>query len=111
MKTLTRLGSLAAVAILAAACSSSGSSPTSGGAMSGTLTIWDSYSSGGGSEGAAMDAVIAKAKTAFPNLTVTRVVIPFSDIFSKVELAWSAGDATPDMFIAPNDHLGDEVRM
>jgi len=79
--------------------------------MSGTLTIWDSYSSGGGSEGAAMDAVIAKAKTAFPNLTVTRVVIPFSDIFSKVELAWNAGDATPDMFIAPNDHLGDEVRM
>jgi arabinogalactan oligomer/maltooligosaccharide transport system substrate-binding protein len=139
MNTLTRLGSLAAVTILAAACSSSGATPTatvapsgtpatsasqaasassSGAAsaapsanLSGSLTIWDSYASGGGSEGAAMEAVLAKAKTAFPNLTVTRVVIPFSDIFTKVETAWSSGEATPDMFIAPNDHLGDEVRM
>jgi arabinogalactan oligomer/maltooligosaccharide transport system substrate-binding protein len=133
MNTLTRLGSLAAVTILAAACSSSASPTTSGTTttsgtpttsasqpgssaststnLSGSLTIWDSYASGGGSEGAAMDAVLAKAKTAFPNLTVTRVVIPFSDIFTKVETAWSSGEVTPDMFIAPNDHLGDEVRM
>lgn len=112
MKTLAHLGSLAAVLILLAACSGSGATTTPGaGAMSGSLTIWDSYASGGGSEGAAMDAVLAKAKTAFPSLTITRVVIPFSDIFKKVETAWSAGETTPDMFIAPNDHLGDEVRM
>ncbi|MGA2512999.1 MAG: extracellular solute-binding protein [Candidatus Limnocylindrales bacterium] len=111
MKTLSRLGSLVAVAILAAACSSSSATPTSGaGTMSGSLTIWDAYASGGGSEGAAMEVVLAKAKTAFPNLKITEVVVPFSDIYTKVETAWGSGETSPDMYIAPNDNLGTEQR-
>jgi len=58
-----------------------------------------------------MDAVLAKAKTVFPNLKVTRVEIPFSDLYTKVETAWSSGDTSPDMYIAPNDNLGNEQRM
>jgi arabinogalactan oligomer / maltooligosaccharide transport system substrate-binding protein len=136
MKTLSRLGSLAAVAILAAACSSSGATPTpapvntpapgtptpaantpapagspTAAPLSGSLTIWTAYGSGGSAEGTAMDTVLAKAKTAFPGLTVNRVEVPFSDLFTKVETAWSSGEETPDMYISPNDSLGKEQRM
>jgi arabinogalactan oligomer / maltooligosaccharide transport system substrate-binding protein len=130
MNKLTTLGSLAAVVVLAAACSSSStpapatvapvgtpaaatpvvSAAPTGLNLSGSLTIWTAYGSGGSAEGTAMDAVLAKAKTAFPGLTVNRVEVPFSDLFTKVETAWSAGEATPDMFIAPNDSLGNEQR-
>jgi arabinogalactan oligomer/maltooligosaccharide transport system substrate-binding protein len=112
MNNLTRLGSLAAVTILAAACSSTSATPTPpADTMSGSLTIWDAYSSGGGSEGAAMKLVLAKAQTAFPNLKITEVVIPFSDIYTKVETAWGSGETSPDMYIAPNDNLGTEQRQ
>lgn len=118
MKTRSGLAALVAVAVLTAGCGGSGATSAPGtqapggqASLSGSLTIWDSYASGGGSEGDAMVAVLAKAKTTFPDLTITRVVIPFDQIFSKVESSWGAGDATPDMFIAPNDHLGDETRL
>jgi arabinogalactan oligomer / maltooligosaccharide transport system substrate-binding protein len=112
MNNLTRLGSLAAVTILAAACSSTAATPTPpADTMSGSLTIWDAYSSGGGSEGAAMKLVLAKAQTTFPNLKITEVVIPFSDIYTKVETAWGSGETSPDMYIAPNDNLGTEQRQ
>ena len=111
MKSFTRFGLVAAVVVLtASACSSSAASPAGAG-MSGSLTIWTAYGSGGSAEGTAMDAVIAKAKTAFPSLTIDRVEIPFSDLFTKVETAWAAGGKTPDMYIAPNDSLGNEMRM
>jgi maltose-binding protein MalE len=132
MKTLTRLGSLVAVTILAAACSSTAATPTEAPVtpaptlapnatpapatpvatptLSGSLTIWDAYASGGGSEGAAMEAVLAKAKTTFPNLKINEVVVPFSDIYTKVETAWGSGETSPDMYIAPNDNLGTEQR-
>jgi maltose-binding protein MalE len=126
MKTITRLSSLAAVVVLAAACSSSATpspaatpapagsqaaaGPTATPGLSGALTIWTAYGSGGSAEGTAMDTVLAKAKTVFPNLTVTRVEVPFADLFTKVETAWASGDASPDMYIAPNDNLGTEQR-
>src|SRR5271157_715181 len=131
MKTLTRWGSLAAAALIVAACSSTAATPTpapvvtpapSGAAvatpagsptaapLSGSLTIWTAYGSGGTAEGTAMDAVLAKAKTVFPALTVNRVEVPFSDLYTKVETAWGAGETTPDMYIAPNDNLGTEQR-
>ena len=77
--------------------------PTPG--LTGTLTIWDGYATGS-AESAAMDTTMAAAKTAFPGLTVTRVEVPFGDLFTKIQNAWGAGDETPDMFIAPNDSLG-----
>jgi maltose-binding protein MalE len=58
-----------------------------------------------------MKTVLAKAKTAFPNLTITEVVVPFSDIYTKVETAWGSGETSPDMYIAPNDNLGTEQRQ
>jgi arabinogalactan oligomer/maltooligosaccharide transport system substrate-binding protein len=135
MKTLSRLGSLAAVAVLAAACSSTAASPsptatptpatgtpTPAGAtptpagpatpapLSGTLTVWDGYATGS-AEAAAMDTVIAKAKTAFPGLTITRTDVPFDQLFNKITQAWASGETSPDMFIAPNDSLGSEQRQ
>ena len=138
MKTLSRIGSLAAIAAIVAACSASSATPTTNptaaptpaaatptaaapasvapasaavAPLTGSLTIWTAYGSGGSAEGAAMDTVLAKAKTTFPGLTVNRVEIPFSDLFTKVETAWSTGETTPDMYIAPNDSLGKEQRM
>ena len=129
MKISSRFAALAAAAVILAGCSSTAATtapatqapgtqahatqapaatPTPG--LTGSLTIWDAYASGGGSEGAAMKLVLAKAKTAFPNLTITEVVVPFSDIYTKVETAWGSGETTPDMYIAPNDNLGTEQR-
>jgi arabinogalactan oligomer/maltooligosaccharide transport system substrate-binding protein len=129
MKISAKFAALAAAAVILAGCSSSAATnaptqapgtqapatqapaatPTPG--LTGSLTIWTAYGSGGSAEGAAMTDVLTKAKTAFPNLTITRVEVPFSDLFTKVETAWSAGETTPDMFIAPNDSLGNEQRM
>lgn len=100
----------------AAASSSSGASASasasaSAGGLSGTLTIWDSYSSGGSAEGTALIQALAKARQAFPNLTINRVSVPFDQLFNKINTGWGAGEATPDMFIAPNDSLGDQTRL
>jgi arabinogalactan oligomer/maltooligosaccharide transport system substrate-binding protein len=130
-KLVTALGALA---IVVGACSS-GASPTpaptvaptaapseaasaapseaasAAPALSGHLVIWDTYGSGGSAEADAMIAALDLAKTTFPNLTIDRVNVPFSDIFNKTNAGWGAGDATPDMFIAPNDSLGVQTRL
>jgi arabinogalactan oligomer/maltooligosaccharide transport system substrate-binding protein len=136
MRNLSRLSTLAAVAIIAAACSTSSSTPTAAptptpaaptptaamnesptpagsptaAPLSGSLTIWDGYATGS-AEAAAMDTVIAKAKTTFPDLKITRVDIPFDQLFNKITAAWGSGETSPDMFIAPNDSLGSEQRQ
>jgi arabinogalactan oligomer/maltooligosaccharide transport system substrate-binding protein len=95
-----------------AAPTGNASAPPSGApALSGTLTIWDTYGSGGSAEADAMIAAMALAKTTFPDLTVERVNVPFSDVYKKINAGWGAGDATPDMFIAPNDSLGVQTRL
>lgn len=136
MKTPFRLATLMATAVIALGACSSAATPTpapaatpeasasapasasaepssaaSAPALSGSLTIWDTYGSGGSAEADAMIAALAAAKTAFPDLTINRVNVPFSDIFNKTNAGWGAGDATPDMFIAPNDSLGDQTRL
>ena len=80
-------------------------------ALSGNLVIWDTYGSGGSAEADAMIEALALAKTTFPDLKIDRVNVPFSDIFNKTNAGWGAGDATPDMFIAPNDSLGVQTRL
>ena len=123
MKTPIKLvGLLGARAIAASACGPAASiSPTSGpatqapgsaapatdepsGAMSGELTIWHSYGSGGGETGA-LDQVLAAVRAANPDLTINVFEQPFSDIFTKWRTDVLAGEETPDMFIAPNDEL------
>jgi arabinogalactan oligomer/maltooligosaccharide transport system substrate-binding protein len=73
-------------------------------ALKGELTLWHSYGSGGGETGA-LDEVLAALQTANPDLKVTVVEQPFSDIFTKWQTDVLAGEKTPDLFIAPNDSL------
>ena len=71
--------------------------------LSGEITLWHSYGSGGGETGAfqkALGAVLVANK----DLKVNVVEQPFSDIFNKWTTDVSAGGG-PDMFIAPNDNL------
>lgn len=121
---------LGAVALVAAACGGGTSTPapTSGAAtgapetgapataaptegaaaLSGELTLWHSYGSGGGETGA-LEEVLGAIKAANPDLTVTVVEQPFSDIFNKWQTDVLAGEETPDLFIAPNDSLGSQA--
>lgn len=128
MNTKLRFASLVgAVAIIAAACgggtattapttapSSAASmgaesmapesaAPSAAPSLSGEITLWHSYGSGGGETGAfqkALGAVLVANK----DLKVNVVEQPFSDIFNKWNTDVAAGGG-PDMFIAPNDNL------
>ena len=44
-----------------------------------------------------------------PNVTINVLQVPFNDIFNKYRTDVAAGGG-PDMFIAPNDSLGDDAR-
>ena len=109
------LGTLAGIVMIAGACSSNtggGSSQApagSGGALSGSLTLWHSYGSGAGTEATALKQVTDKIKAANPNLKLTIQDIKFDDLFKKFELEAASGGG-PDLFIAPNDSLGKEAR-
>jgi len=125
VNTKLRLASaVAAVAIIAAACGSSATpvptaapttaataattaAPTPAG-LTGAITLWHSYGSGGG-EGTAFLKALKAVTDANPGLKVTVVEQPFSDIFKKWETDVAAGGGA-DMFIAPNDNLGSEAR-
>jgi arabinogalactan oligomer / maltooligosaccharide transport system substrate-binding protein len=71
--------------------------------LSGEITLWHSYGSGGGETGAFQKALGA-ILTANPDLKVNVVEQPFSDIFTKWTTDVGAGGG-PDMFVAPNDSL------
>jgi arabinogalactan oligomer/maltooligosaccharide transport system substrate-binding protein len=122
MRKQLRLASIVAgMAIIAAACSSpagttapsaapASAAPGSAApgseapaALSGELTLWHSYGSGGGETGA-LNTVLEKVRADNPDLKVTVVEQPFSDIFKKWQTDVLAGGG-PDMFIAPNDEL------
>ncbi|HSL34795.1 MAG TPA: extracellular solute-binding protein [Candidatus Limnocylindrales bacterium] len=123
------LGVLAGLSIVAAACSTSGatSSPAASGAasptaaasgasaepsaaaLSGALTVWHSYGSGAGTEATALKTVTDKIKAANPDLDLTIQDVKFDDLFKKFELEAASGGG-PDLFIAPNDKLGQEAR-
>jgi arabinogalactan oligomer/maltooligosaccharide transport system substrate-binding protein len=75
----------------------------SGEPLSGELTLWHSYGSGGGETGAFIKA-LGRVTEANKDLKVNVVEQPFSDIFTKWTTDVSAGGG-PDMFIAPNDNL------
>jgi arabinogalactan oligomer/maltooligosaccharide transport system substrate-binding protein len=115
------VGLLGALAIVVSACGPAATpAPTTGPAtqapgtaapttapetgMSGELTLWHSYGSGGGETGA-LDQVLAAVRAQNPELTITVVEQPFSDIFTKWQTDVLAGEKTPDLYIAPNDNL------
>lgn len=133
MKQPIRLATLVAgLAIVAGACGPSGSTsaptggtstpaPATAGAtegtakLSGKVTLWHSYaSSGGGAESAevqALNKLIANVEAANPDLDVESIFVTFDGeaIFNNFEKEAAVGGG-PDMFIAPNDRLGREVR-
>ena len=114
MKSLARLASLAAVAVLMAACSSTAATPAptpaaTAAGMSGTITIWEAYGASGAAERDAFDTMVAAVKTDNPSLNVTVLDIPFNNLFTKFETSAAIGQG-PDLYIAPNDSLPKEAR-
>jgi arabinogalactan oligomer/maltooligosaccharide transport system substrate-binding protein len=77
--------------------------------VTGKLTVWNAYGSGGTAEGAAFDKATAMFKKDNPDADVTVLVVPFDQLFNKFETESAAGGG-PDLFIAPNDSLGKEAR-
>jgi arabinogalactan oligomer/maltooligosaccharide transport system substrate-binding protein len=72
------------------------------------VTLWHAYGTGSAEE-TALTGLIEQAKTDLPNITINVLQVPFNDIFNKYRTDVAAG-AGPDMFIAPNDSLGDDAR-
>jgi arabinogalactan oligomer/maltooligosaccharide transport system substrate-binding protein len=130
-KNLRLVGLFAGAVMVAAACGPGGTAttvPTSAATttpatqapvetgmagLEGSITLWHSYgSSGGGAESAevrALNQLIEALTAANPDLEVEAINVPFSDIFTNFETESAAGGG-PDMFIAPNDNLGNEAR-
>jgi arabinogalactan oligomer / maltooligosaccharide transport system substrate-binding protein len=81
--------------------------------LTGKLTIWHSYgSSGGGAESAevqGLNKILDLMKTNNPGLTIEAINVDFNTMYTNFEQE-SANGGGPDMFIGPNDHLGDEAR-
>jgi arabinogalactan oligomer/maltooligosaccharide transport system substrate-binding protein len=73
-----------------------------------TLTIWHGYHAGG-SEEATINTIVKNYMAANPNVKITVLEVPFDQLFNKYETDTAAGGG-PDMFTAPNDNLGSEVR-
>jgi len=104
-KNLLVLLSVLVIASLAlVAC---GGGPATGG--EGTeVTFWHAYATGSAEE-IALTKNLEKAATDLPNIKINVLQVPFSDIFTKYDTDVAAGGG-PDMFIAPNDNLGGQVR-
>jgi arabinogalactan oligomer / maltooligosaccharide transport system substrate-binding protein len=76
--------------------------------LSGEVTLWHSYASGGGETGA-FNKVLDAVRAANPGLTINVVEQPFDQLFNKWRTDVAAGEGA-DMFIAPNDSLGQDAR-
>jgi arabinogalactan oligomer/maltooligosaccharide transport system substrate-binding protein len=74
-----------------------------------SLTIWHGYHAGG-SEEATINTIVQNYMAANPNVTINVLEVPFDQLFNKYETDTAAGGG-PDMYTAPNDNLGSEVRM
>jgi arabinogalactan oligomer / maltooligosaccharide transport system substrate-binding protein len=79
-----------------------------GGDVTGTITIWDGYHTGDNEE-KSINQLLDAAKKQYPNANITVLEIPFDQLFTKFENESATGGG-PDMYIAPNDSLGKEVR-
>jgi arabinogalactan oligomer/maltooligosaccharide transport system substrate-binding protein len=131
MKKQLRFAAIVAgMAIIAAACGPSGgtAAPSAAGpstapstapestapesqapaALEGEITLWHSYGSGGGETGA-LNKVLDNVRAANPGLKINVVEQPFDQIFTKWRTDVAAGEGA-DMFIAPNDSLGQDAR-
>ncbi len=72
------------------------------------VTFWHAYGTGSAEE-IALTAVLAQAAIDMPQYRINVLQVPFGDIFNKYRTDVAAGGG-PDMFVAPNDSLGDDAR-
>ncbi len=72
------------------------------------VTFWHAYGTGSAEE-VALAKVLEQAATDLPQYKINVLQVPFNDIFNKYRTDVAAGGG-PDMFIAPNDSLGDDAR-
>ncbi len=72
------------------------------------VTFWHAYGTGS-TEEVAMTKLLEQAAKDLPNIKINVLQIPFNDIYNKYRTDVAAGGG-PDMFIAPNDSLGDDAR-
>src|SRR5438093_1589849 len=86
----------------------SASGSVAAGAITGNSTLWHAYGTGG-SEETALNQLIDKIRTAKPSAKITVLQVPFDQVFNKFQTEAAAGGG-PDLFTAPNDELGNEVR-
>ncbi|MCK5922591.1 MAG: extracellular solute-binding protein, partial [Methylococcales bacterium] len=77
-------------------------------AISGSVSLWHAYGTGSAEEDA-ITAIVDAAQAEFPDMTIEVLQIPFDQIFNKWETEVAAGEG-PDMFIAPNDNMGNMAR-
>ena len=76
--------------------------------LTGEVTLWHAYQTGS-SEETTLAELVANAQKANPDLKINVLQIPFSEIFNKYQTEVAAGGG-PDMFVAPNDDLGNWAR-
>ncbi len=72
------------------------------------VTFWHAYGTGSAEE-TALTKVLAQAAIDMPQYKINVLQIPFADIYTKYRTDVAAGGG-PDMFVAPNDSLGDDAR-
>src|SRR5512146_386939 len=72
------------------------------------VTFWHAYGTGSAEE-QALTKVLEQAAKDLPQYKINVLQVPFNDIYNKYRTDVAAGGG-PDMFIAPNDSLGDDAR-
>jgi arabinogalactan oligomer/maltooligosaccharide transport system substrate-binding protein len=73
-----------------------------------TITVWNAYQTGSAEE-TTFAKIVENANAALDGVTIEVLQIPFDQIFNKWETEVAAGEG-PDMFVAPNDDLGNLSR-
>ena len=72
------------------------------------VTFWHAYGTGSAEE-VALAKLLEQAAIDMPDVKINVLQVPFNDIYNKYRTDVAAG-AGPDMFLAPNDSLGDDAR-
>ena len=106
--TLMSILLIAAFALSACGTPTAAPQPTAAPAEAVTLTLWHGYHTGG-TEEAALTKLVNAYQGMHSDVKINVLAIPFDQLFNKYETEVAAG-AGPDMFTAPNDSLGNEVR-
>lgn len=105
-KNLLVLLSALIIASLALSACGGGGGTTSGDVTE--VTFWHAYGTGSAEE-EVLAKILEQAATDLPQYKINVLQVPFNDIFNKYNTDVAAGGG-PDMFIAPNDELGNLAR-